>query len=190
MKNLLIAVMLILSTTCFSQVEKGDKELSFSGNLNTPTEGGGGNGTLSISFSQYLAPNFSLGSSVIMAFYSGPKDYLDPSEGNEIKMTPFIGLFATYNFLTSNGKLLPYIGGEYTFSWVETVEIIGLGVPLVTYEGLHFAGGKAGLKIFITENINFDVNLKYQTLIAGPEGYEAGNIGINFGLGVILPRKN
>lgn len=189
MKKLLSIVLLFISIASFSQVEKGDKEIGVFGNFNAPTEGGGGSGAISVSLNQYFSPNFSFGVSATMSFYSGPADYTDPSAGNEIKMTPFIGAFFTYNFLTSNGKLLPYVGAEYSFSWVETVEIIGFGTPLVTYEGLHFAGGKAGLKIFITEMVNFDINLKYQTLLSGPEGYNAGNIGVNFGIGIILPRK-
>ena len=188
MKKLILFTLVLINVVAFSQVEKGDKELSFFGNLNAPTEGGGGNGSLAVAITQYLSPNFSMGTSLIMSFYSGPADYLDPSEGNTIKMTPFIGIFATYNFLSSSGKVLPYIGGEYTFSWVENLDTSGF-VPIVVTEGLHFAGGKLGIKIFVTEFVNVDVNLKYQTLISGPEGYNAGNIGMNVGLGFILPRK-
>jgi len=106
-----------------------------------------------------------------------------------------MGVFATYNFLTSSGKLLPYVGAEYSFSWIETVVTETLPAPPYFYtinviEDLHFLGGKAGLKIFMTEMVNFDINLKYQTLLSGPADYTAGNFGINFGVGVILPRKN
>ncbi len=186
MKKSLSILLLFVSIVTFSQVEKGDKEITMFGNFNAPTEGTGGNGSIAIGLTNYFSPNFSLGISMLMAFYTGPN--FSTGE-NELKITPFYSMYVTYNFLTTNGKLLPYIGAEYTFSWVETVEIIGLGTPLLTLEGLHYAGGKAGMKIFINEMVNFDINLKYQTLVAGPEGYKAGNIGVNFGIGVILPRK-
>jgi outer membrane protein W len=186
MKKLLSIVLLFVSIASSAQVEKGDKEIGMFGNFNAPTEGSGGNGSLAVTLTNYFSPNVSLGVSMLMSFYTGA----NYSTGeNELKVTPFLGVFGTYNFLTSNAKLLPYVGAEYSFSWVETVEIIGLGTPLVTYEGLHFAGGKAGMKIFMTEMVNFDINLKYQTLLSGPEGYNAGNFGINFGIGVLLPRK-
>ncbi len=185
MKKILTIVLLFVSIVSFSQVEKGDKEIGVFGNFNAPTEGAGGSGSIAVSLTNYFSPNFSLGVSMLMSFYTAPS--FSTGE-NELKLTPFLGVFATYNFLTSNAKLLPYVGAEYSFSWVETVEPTLAG-PIVALEALHYAGGKAGMKIFITEMVNFDVNLKYQTLLAGPEGYNAGNIGVNFGIGVILPRK-
>lgn len=195
MKKLISIILLFVSTVTFSQVEKGDMELGLFGNYNTPTEGGGGSGVLGVTATGYFSPNFSAGTSITMVMYSGIKDYLDPSAGNELKMTPFLGVFATYNFLTPNAKLLPYIGAQFDMTWVETVEYIYTGVPenpvvvLELYEGIYYVGGKAGIKFFVTEMINLDVNFKYQTLVSGPEGYTAGNIGVNFGIGVIIPRR-
>lgn len=121
MKKSLSVLCFVISIVCFAQVEKGDKEIGMFGNFNGSTDGGGGSGAIGFSLNQYFSPNFSLGVSSIMSFYSAPSDYMDPNAGNEIKMTPFLGVFATYNFLTPNGKLLPYIGAEYSFSWIETV---------------------------------------------------------------------
>jgi outer membrane protein W len=193
MKKLLSIVLLFISIVTYSQVEKGDKEIGVFGNFNAPTEGGGASGAVSVSLNRYVTPNFSFGLSIMMSFYSAPSAS-DPTGDNEIKMTPFMGFFATYNFLTANGKVLPYLGAEYSFSWIETVETETIPTPPYLYtiellEDLHFLGGKAGLKIFMTEMVNFDINLKYQTLISGPEGYTAGNFGVNFGVGIILPRK-
>jgi hypothetical protein len=191
MKKLITVALLLASFLSFSQVQKGDKEIGVFGNFNAPTEGGGGSGAISVMLNQYLTKSLSLGISTTMSFYSAP----DPATGdNELKITPFIGGFVTYNFLTANGKLMPYLGLEYTFSWIETTEAHTLPAPPYVYyidvlEDLHFVGGKGGMKIFITEMVNFDINLKYQTLISGPEGYNAGNIGVNFGIGIILPRK-
>lgn len=194
MKKSLSILLLFVSIVALSQVEKGDKEIGMFGNFNAPTEGGGGSGAIAVSLNQYFSPNFSFGISAMMSFHSAPSDFTDPDAKNELKITPFLGAFVTYNFLTSNGKVLPYIGAEYSFSWYETIETVVIISPPSSYsytviEDLHFLGGKAGMKIFITEMVNFDINLKYQTLISGPEGYKAGNFGANFGIGVILPRK-
>ncbi len=189
MKNLFLALMLVSAISASAQVSKGDKELAMFGNFNAPTEGPGGSGTLGMIASNYLSPHFSLGVSLMMTFYSGQN--INTGE-SELKMTPFLGTFATYNFTTANGKVMPYIGAQFDFSWVETVEPIFNGTDfdfIVLYEGITYMGGKAGLKIFMTEMINFDVNLRYQALLSGPEGFTAGNIGVNFGIGVILPRK-
>ena len=193
MKKLFTLALLFACYLSYAQVEKFDREIGMSGNFNAPTEGDGGNGSISVLFNQYFTPRISLGLTATFAFYSAP-DISDPSGGNELKITPFIGPFFTFNFLTPNGKLLPYIGVEYTLSWIESFETYPLPAPpyyytVETLEILHFAGGKAGMKIFITEMVNFDFNFKYQTLLLGPEGYNAGNIGVNFGLGVILPRR-
>lgn len=195
MKKLVLIFLLLVPCLLVAQVEKGDMELGLFGNYNAPTEGGGGSGVLGVTATGYFSPHFSAGTSITLAMYSGIKDYLDPSAGNELKITPFLGIFATYNFLTSNAKLLPYIGAQFDMTWVETVDYIPTGDPqnpvivLELYEGIYYVGGKAGMKFFVTEMINLDVNFKYQTLVSGPEGYTAGNIGVNFGIGVILPRK-
>lgn len=189
MKNLCFIGIILISISTFAQVEKGDKELAMFGNFNAPTEGPGGSGTLGFTASNYLSPHFSLGVSMMMTFYSGQNFNTGESE---LKMTPFLGTFATYNFITANGKVMPYIGAQFDFTWVETVDPIFNGTDfdyIVILEGITYMGGKAGLKIFMTEMINFDINLKYQTLLSGPEGFTAGNIGINFGIGVILPRR-
>jgi outer membrane protein W len=194
MKKLAIVVLLIITTSAYAQIEKGDKEVSFSANVNLATEGGGGNGSVNLSTNKYLTANFSLGVSLSTFFYSGPADYTDPTAGNELKMIPYIGVFANYNFLTANAKVVPYIGVDYTLSLIEVPDFVvdisnGTVYDLTYYESLHFLGGKAGVKIFMTETVNLDLNAKYQTLLSGPEGYNAGNIAFNFGIGIILPRK-
>ena len=196
MRHLTIFGLLLIGISAFSQVEKGDKEILMFGNFNAPTQGGGGSGTIGVMPSIYLSPHFNLGTSVMTTFYPGPADYLDPEAGNEVKITPFIGVFATYNFLTQGGKVLPYFGIQSDFTWIETVDYIFTGNPndplvaLVLYEPILYLGGKAGIKFFFTETVNFDINFRYQALLTGPEGLTAGNIGLNFGIGVILPRNN
>lgn len=184
-KLLLLSFTILMSiTVCFAQIEKGDSEFSLSSNFNFPTEGDGGNGNIAFSVAKYLTPNFSAGVSAIINIYTGP-DLGSTTGESTIKYTPFIGIFGAYNFLTAGGKAVPYLAAQYDFSIIEGIGADGF----VEEQMLGFAGGKVGFKYFMTENINFDANVRYQALVQGPEGYEAGNIGVNFGIGVILPKK-
>jgi hypothetical protein len=164
MKKLLLIVFLGLGTIAYAQVEKGDFNATASFSLQNDKYDGGESEN-SMTFigrgGYYLTNNVELGVSLIVF---GMQD---------ITMMGY-GPYAVYNFLTSGGKLLPYVGANY-FRFDAGIE---------GFDPIAQIGGVGGVKYFITEVVNIDTSLNYTSFLGDQKGsslYLNVGIGINFG---------
>lgn len=178
----------------FAQVKKGDMNIGLSSSVTTQS-GSPRNMNITglISVERYVSNNVSIGLSPLLSIIT--------TDGS---LTSVYGLniFGNYNFLTPNGKLLPYAGllasinqsisNSDSRADQNGNQIVLSGNTTVSFYGV---GGKAGTKYFLTERINLDANINYATNISskinGKELSfgEGGQIQLFFGLGVILGRK-
>lgn len=84
------------------------------------------------------------------------------------------GPYAVYNFLTANGKFLPYAGANF-FSFSTGVE---------GSDAINQIGAFGGFKYFLTEVVNIDTSLNYTSWLGDLSGSSLQlnvGIGINFG---------
>lgn len=167
MKKLLLFVLLVVGTAAYAQVEKGD--VTATGNVNwssmkfkdiddpmTMT-------TISVRGGYFFTNNIEAGLALSV---SGQKVF------GEDMTTVGWGPYAVYNFLTSDAKLLPYVGANYFSSTTTDADPI------------NQIGGFGGAKYFLTEVVNIDANLNYTSWLGDIKGsslmFNLG-IGINFG---------
>jgi hypothetical protein len=165
MKNIVLIVFCsLISMTAFSQVEKGDMNLTFggtySGNEASKT------GVIYGKVGYFVTPNIEAGAqpTILLGDFGGYG----------------VGLYGTYNFLTADAKLLPYAGAKIDF-----LAITGDFEYNQTDLGLY-----VGSKYFLTEMINIDGNFSISPNIANSEDLDLGTtfrftIGIGFILGKI-----
>ena len=88
-----------------------------------------------------------------------------------------LGLYSTYNFLTPDGKMVPYAGLRISAAF-QSLKIGNTD----TSKGSGNVGLYGGLRYYITERINLDSGLSY----------DVGSINVfqwTMGIGVILGRK-
>ncbi len=140
MKKLLLIGFILINTIAFSQVEKGDKNLTFNA-LYTGGEGfalGMISGKFGYFVTQHIEAGVTPSLSVIKA-------------GDETITSPGLGLYGTYNWLTADAKLLPYAGASINF-----IKVID---QTETSFGLY-----GGSKYFLTESLNIDGGLQVQAL--------------------------
>jgi hypothetical protein len=131
MKKLLIIAFVLISFSAFSQVAKGDKNLTF--NLSyVGIADLGGIGILSGKFGYFATDQVEVGVTPQIFF-------------GEVFGAFGSGIYGTYNFLTADAKLLPYAGGAFSFL---TGDLEGSAI------GIY-----GGSKYFITEAINLDAGL-------------------------------
>ena len=164
MKKLLLIVLVAVSTATFAQVEKGD--FNATGNISftsTTPEGGDATnmGQIGVRGGYYFTNNIEAGAGIDIIIM------------DETNMTGF-GPYAVYNFLTSGGKFLPYIGANYYRfdAGIEGADAIGQ------------IGGFGGFKYFLTEAVNVDTSLNYTSWLGDFSGSSLRlnvGIGINFG---------
>jgi outer membrane protein W len=183
-----------INTVTIAQVQKGDMNIGFSSSVST--ESGNPinmNITGLLSIERYFTDNISVG--------VGPILSLITSKGS-LTSVYGVNIYGNYNFLTNNGKLLPYFGilGSINQSISNNDsradsngnQTVSSGNTTVSFYGL---GGKAGTKYFITERINLDININYATNISSKvngvelEIGEGGQIQLFAGIGVILGKK-
>ncbi|QSE95922.1 hypothetical protein [Fulvivirga lutea] len=196
-----IYTLLILSTALFysnkalAQVEKGDSNIGLNAFLSTITglETDNVNGTLFLTYQKYVTDNISLGLGPLYSWNATSDNF-----GSTFGMN----LFFNYSFLSSTGKTLPYLGLQYSglISYNESETTDGFGNTDFNYFESRSGslGGNAGIKFFINEYANLDVNLSYTSIIAtsvdSGNGFEeadaeGGILQFTIGLGVIIGKK-
>jgi len=173
-------------TFLLAQVEKGDRAMTYSvayiQNDNFKF------GLLSAKLGRYVSKSLEI----------GMKPQIDLGGGGDLTMFNLgVGLYATYNFLTDGGKVLPYLGGE----------VVGKGGTITTGDidteintGQADAGAYVGMKYFMTERLNFDVSLSYSFNLYNYAQVGAADptedpdfpetFALNFGIGFLLEKKN
>jgi hypothetical protein len=185
MKKSLIILCLFISGTCLAQQEKGDLSIQFSGNFVSQKikylseEFRTTQGNIYVKFGQFFTPNVELGVKPNVFFFLQPDE--KDSKKKNLKANVGFGVYGTYSFLTANGKMIPYAGGEINYIPVGKESTVNLG-PY------------AGVKYFVKENINIDANMNYSFNVGSSfgDGYlKIGNLlMINIGVGVILGKLN
>lgn len=182
-----IALLTTLSvTTTFSQVQKGDSNIGLNTQISSivGTDATNANGSIFLSYQYYITNNISLGAGPLLSFSS-----TDATSSTTLGLN----LFANYNFLLPNGKTLPYLGAQYSYSnsYIDS----DATYTDVTNKSI---GVNGGIKYFLSERVNLDGNLSYTSIIStsvemdgsffepDPEG---GIVQFTFGLGVILGKR-
>lgn len=137
-----------------AQVEKGDVNLTF--NASYTSFSGSGFGVISGKAGYFVTQNVEAGVTPQILIGDGFSAF-------------GTGIYGTYNFLTADAKLLPYVGGAFSF-------LAG------DFESTAL-GAYAGTKYFINEKINVDGGLNLSTNLG-----EGGGTVITFqvGIGFIL----
>lgn len=192
MKKLLTICAIMASFSSFSQQQQGDLSIQFSGNYYsqrikfTDSEFRFGFGNLYVKMGKYFTDNLELGVKPNITFNLMPESTGtsgEPKTKSKLKTNVGFGLYGTYSFLTTDGKLLPYGGVELNYAPVDKESTINLG-PY------------AGVKYFITEKINIDANLSFLMNLGStyevPKGdYDIGPLfTYNIGIGVLLGKIN
>ncbi len=193
-KSTVIALFMMSSFMCTGQVQKGDMNIGFSSSVTTQSGAPKNiNVTVLLSFERYFTDRVSVG--------LGPSLSIITADGSLASIYG-LNIFGNYNFLLSNGKLLPYFGllGSINQS-ISTADsrqgsngdqTVSSGNTTVSFYGI---GGKAGAKYFVTERINLDANINYATNLSSKVNGETidvgngGQIQLFLGIGVILGKK-
>lgn len=185
MKKLITLICLFITVTGFAQQQKGDLSIQFSGNyysqkieyLDAKFKSSQGN--IYVKIGQFFTPNIELGVKPNVRFFMEPDE--DDSKKEHLAANIGFGLYGTYSFLTADGKMIPYAGGEINYIPVGKESTVNLG-PY------------AGIKYFLRENVNIDVNANYSLNVGSSFGDGHLNIGgllaINVGIGVIIGNLN
>lgn len=163
MKKTLLIGLLLISTLTYSQVEKGDISLTFAASYS------------SISGTSFGLINAKLGRYFTQNIEAGIRPQIMIGEGFTMYGT---GVYGTYNFLTADAKLLPYVGADLSFLQTET-DLVGFSRTDI--------GAYGGAKYFLTEALNLDAGIVLSTQIAGDEtGADGGTFLRNLGIGFIF----
>jgi hypothetical protein len=159
MKKLLLLICITgLLHAAYAQVEKGDINLTF--NVSYTSFSGTGFGLIAGKLGYFVTQNVEAGVTPQILIGDGFSAF-------------GTGIYGTYNFLTADAKLLPYIGGAFSFLTGDT-ESTALGAY-------------AGTKYFINEKVNIDGGINLSTNL----GEEGGSIVIfQVGIGFILGKLN
>lgn len=155
MKRLLLFALIMMSITAFSQVEKGDINAQF--NTTYTSIDGDGTGIVFIKGGYYVTQQVEAGASLQLIFAAG-----ETGTG--------IGPYVTYNFLTADAKLLPYVGGQLSFLSIAGIDINSGGVY-------------GGAKYFLTEAVNVDAGLSLQQ---GFGDFDGTLVTFTLGVGFVL----
>jgi len=159
-KLVLIAFAVIaISGTAFSQVEKGD--FNISGSLSfSKYKDVDGMGQFDAKGGYYITQNIEVGATALIL-----------ASGGETGVG--IGPYGAYNFLTQDAKLLPYVGANLFLFSIGDIN-------------LNSAGVNGGAKYFITEAINIDAGISLQQSFGDVEGtLFTARVGIGFILGKV-----
>lgn len=193
MKRLLLSNLILFAAIIVTnaQVQQGDSNIGLNTTLSTQTgvDQGSTQFNLNAFYEIYITDNISLG--------AGPSLTVSGSDGNT-NTGVGINMFGNYNFLTSNGVILPYAGALLNVFVIGSTfdSPNGEFTTTITNTGIGFKGG---MKIFVTERVNIDTNLSYTTTIgtsvvidgqsfdtAEPEG---GLLQLFAGIGIILGKR-
>jgi hypothetical protein len=166
MRTRLIAIILfVLAGQAMAQVEKGDLIVAVNGSF-SKTGDYSTFGLINAKIGRFLTQNVEMGIKPQLQFGDG-------FTGTGL------GVYGTYNFLTSNGKLMPYLGAELSM-FTQTPE-----------EGDSFdqtdAGLYAGTKLFMTEVVNVDFGLNISSNLTNSADIDLGTtVMFNIGIGFII----
>lgn len=179
----IIFTLLILAEFSFAQVEKGDKELQFTGSFykTTGTDISISAGQIAFKLGRYVSDHLELGVAPTISITSSPTfDPVTFEIDNETTATFGVGIFGTYSFLSEDAKTMPYLG----IQWF-TPDLGGMDDGTGTIVLQNFFGINAGIKVFVTEEINIDIGGNYLAGIGS--NTEGGTLLFQIGLGIILP---
>jgi hypothetical protein len=160
MKKLTMIAFIVLgaSTSAFSQVEKGDINLSGSLTFQKFSDIDG-SGLFDAKAGYFFSQNIEAGANMSIIF----------SEATALGFGPY----ASYNFLTEDAKLLPYVGTNLLFITADQLSVTALGV-------------NGGAKYFLTEIINVDASMSLQKAFGDLDGtLFVMRVGIGFLLGKV-----
>ena len=185
MKKILTLLSVCLSLGCFAQQQKGDLSIQFSGNYFSQKGKVGDTdyqisyGNIYVKIGQFFTPNVELGVKPNVMFYL--EDDSEDSKKKNLKMNVGFGLYGTYSYLTADGKMVPYAGGEVNYIPYGKESTINLG-PY------------AGVKYFLRENVNIDANVNYSINVGSSFGSQDVDFGaallLNVGIGVLIGNLN
>ena len=191
-KILFIIAAIAVSYTSYAQQDAGDLSVQFSGNYYSQRTKFGDfdfktfAGNVYVKIGKFFTPNVELGVKPNVSFFPELEFELNDEGEIETKQklkTNFgFGLYGTYSFLTADAKMLPYAGAE--ISYVPSGE-----------ESTINLGPYAGVKYFLTENINLDANASYLINLGSSYANQTdleigGLLTINLGVGVIIGNIN
>lgn len=152
-KTLLIALLVVASGAAFAQQKKGDFQLQAQGAYYSTDAFDFG--SLYFNASKFVTDNIEIGVS----------PYLTISTETTMNLT----FFSNYSFLTTDAKLVPYLGAGITF--------YNLGSDFGSLTGFTLKGG---IRYFVNERVNIDVGPNLVLL-------EGSNLFVlNAGLGYIF----
>jgi hypothetical protein len=157
MKKLLLVGLLLISAVAYSQVEQGDKNITFAGYFASADDYKVGQ--ISAKLGYYVTQNIEAGAKPLIMFTQDDTNF-------------GIGVYGTYNFLTQDAKLLPYAGAELFF--------LPVGDETLTTLGLN-----GGAKYFITESLNIDAGLNLQKSLS-TDIYDGTVFIFQVGVGFLL----
>lgn len=198
--TILTIILCAAAANVFAQVQKGDSNIGANMSLSTDTgvDAPTTNFTLVLSYQYFITDNISLG------FGPSFSTSVNKQDLAETWTDAFgLNLFGNYNFLTSGGKALPYIGAQFTlrnlYSGTDTFDANGVNTS-TDYTDITTTsfGVNGGLKYFITERVNIDGNLSYTSnlsITAEVNGstfepdVEGGLLQFTIGLGIILGKR-
>lgn len=150
----------------FAQQEKNDLVIRFSGSY-TQVEGEEGDAVFDFKFGKFFTRNIEVGINPILSLAPTESIYL-------------LAGYGTYNFITSNAKLVPYTGVTAGALIIESS-----GIETITAGTFGFNGG---FRYFISEKVNIDTGINYIRYELQDVG--VGLLQVNIGFGVILGAVN
>lgn len=168
-KIILLSAFLMASFGLFAQQQQGDFQLQAQAAYYSNSFAGQSfsMGSLYFNASKFFTDNIEVGISPFFTF-------------SDASTTMNMSFFGNYSFLTDNGKLVPYGGVQFMF--------YNLGSdPDFSQTGFGF---KAGIRYFVTENVNIDIGPNIAFLSA-PAGAPEGSTLFQFtaGLGYIFGKR-
>lgn len=158
MKKVMVICMALffISQSVFSQQQKGDKEIQGNITIISVPEVDMTVGIIQARYGYFFTDRIQAGAFPILSFSS--------------ESTTFgSGFFGTYSFLTSNAKMVPYVGMQWLTPDFGNFDYSAIGF-------------QAGAKYFISEKVTLDGNFNYMISLSG--GY--GVIFVSSGLGYIF----
>jgi hypothetical protein len=175
-KSLVVALLILVAgTTAYSQQDKGDVNVTFSGTYTS---------NKLYSFGQIFIKG---GYFVTKNIEAGIKPQLLFGDGFS---GTGVGLYGTYNFLTKDAKLVPYAGAEINHSSLKSGGGEESGKMKQTNMGLY-----GGSKYFITESLNVDAGMNFSfNLASNPSEMDLGmifqfQVGVGFIVGNVNKKK-
>ncbi|MCU0418685.1 MAG: hypothetical protein MUC38_03425 [Cyclobacteriaceae bacterium] len=148
MKKLLLVWAVCSGLVAQAQVEKGDRSITYA-----------------VSYVSTENFRFGLATAKFGRFFTdrleiGMKPSFNLGGGGDLKLSGLgLGVYFSYNFLTEDGKMLPYVSGEVGSKYNYT--IVGDDFDSETHQTNVDAGLALGTKYFFTDRLNLDISVNY-----------------------------